>query len=343
MFEAGTAWRKKKQSKNMVFIGGIPLDSTKIEILNFLEQYDRVVKLEMPKENYLSTLKGYAKAALKTSDGVERLLAQPHHFLKNLQVSVKRWINKAEHLREKDEISMRKLFVRYHPIYTRQELLEHFKVFGYVETLDAKKDPRTNMDRYIAYVTYSAVDEAVTAAHFGNIIDKDWYITCEITTPSYVINLENTSSLCTTPLWKDKYANTTKKGTFPSFEPLDVQRIKSFATDSYPTNQQKIKEIKSTSQVKKKSRKKSDNILQQNISNPTVLSKILTKKPGHNSLWSRERLSSVPIAEEFFQFHDTKPTSSLYIYPEAINRGSMANLVFRKLLRMSNSQISNIQ
>lgn len=327
----GETDRTSKISKRTVFLGGIPIDSTKNEVLAYLEQFDCVQKLDIPKDKSTKILKGYAKAVLKTSEGVDRLLAQPFHFLKKLQVSVKRWTNKKDYLRQKDKVSRRKLFVRFHPIYDCEGLLEHFSCFGTIENLDTKTDPLTNLDRFIAYVTFSTEEEAAKAAKYGIITDRERYIYCEITTPSYIMTLENKTSLCGSPTLKGN-AKTTKKGTFPSFEPLDDPRVGSFASDNFPMKHNMQKEIKSASQVKKKAQKPTKNEIRQYFGSLTALSK-KENQAARKSDPPREKLSSAPIAEEFFQFHDTKPTSKLYVYPTTNNQQSKANVVFRKLVR----------
>ena len=329
MYKAETG-RKGQQSNRTVFLGGIPLNSTKHEVLSYLEQFDIIQKLEMPKDKYLKTLKGYAKAVFQTTEGVDRLLAQPCHFLRNLQLSVKKWTNKTDYLSQKDQISKRKLFVRYHPNYHSSALLDHFEIFGTVENLDMKTDPKTNNQRFIAYVTYSSEREAQNAAKYGLIAESNRYIYCEITTPSYIMTFENKTSLCGSPTLKSN-ANTTKKGTLPSFEPFDDQRHGSFASDSMPAKQYNMKkEIKSASQVKKRAGKPSANEFKQYFGSITSLSK-KAKTPGGIINAPREKLSSAPVAKEFFQFHDTKPTSRLYVYPTA-QHNTMANVMFRKLI-----------
>lgn len=46
-------------------MGGIPLDTTRSEILGYLSHYDRVLRVEIARDKHTKQLKGYAKAVLR--------------------------------------------------------------------------------------------------------------------------------------------------------------------------------------------------------------------------------------------------------------------------------------
>ena len=331
---ADKKYPKKGNASRTVFVGGIPINSTRQEIREYLECFDFVEHLELPKDKLTHKLKGYAKATLKTDSGVDLLISHPVHYIKGLQVSIKRWTKKSDYLRQKDATSKRKLFVRYHPSYTESELLAHFESFGEVEYFEAKVDPETNHQRNIAYATYNTEEEALYAATYGSVSSHDSYIYCEMTIPSYKMAPENKTSLCGSPTLKGQHGTLTKHGTFPSFEPLDVPKIKSFASDHRQAFGDKKKEIKSA-----KTKKKEYFLTEPDTKNYFGSHQYLLESEKHTpkkkNLGKGGNAAGPFLAEEFFQFHDTKPTSKFYTNPHLSHRDNTGNVVFRKLRRQS--------
>lgn len=326
--------QKKRNTSRTVFVGGIPINSTRDDIREYLECFDVVEHLELPKDKFTHKLKGYAKATLKSESGISLLISQPVHFIKGLQVSIKRWAKKSDYLRQKDATSRRKLFVRHHPSYSEAELLAHFEAFGDIEFLEAKIDPQTNHHRNIAYVTFNTEEEALCAASYGSVSSHDRYIYCEMTIPSYKMAPENKTSLCGSPTLKGHHGTTTKQGTFPSFEPLDVPKIKSFASDQRHAFGDTKKEIKSA-KTKKKEYFQTEPDTKNHFGSHQYLLETEKQLPEKKNLGKAGHPPEPILAEEFFQFHDTKPTSKFYTTPQLSHRDNTGNVVFRKLRRQS--------
>ena len=171
-----------------VFIGGIPLTSSRAEILSFLEKFDRVAILEIPTEKKTHKLKGYAKAQLQTIEGLDRLLAEKNPTIRGLAVGVKVWTNKSEYLQSKDETSNRKIFIRHHLKLTESQILEFFSEFGAIDLFDFKVCPKTGKPRNFTYIVYSSAESASLAVHHGNCLIDGKYVRSEVTTPSYLIS-----------------------------------------------------------------------------------------------------------------------------------------------------------
>lgn len=203
--------KASQQQSNMVFLGGIPLDTRKEELKELLEKFDKVISLEIGRDKKTKLSKGFAKAVLRTELGVERLLQAPGLILRGLEIGIKRWTNKADYLKGKDEVSKRKLYVKYHPCWTKEDLLTHFSLFGQVETLELKNDPFTNQPRYFAYITFTSEADAARASSRGNVADKSQFIYCELTTPLYLMPSEGKSSVCASPLFKAPTKSTKPK------------------------------------------------------------------------------------------------------------------------------------
>lgn len=216
------ASKSMKSGSNLrtVFLGGIPIDTNKQELLDFLQIYDEVEYLDIAREKNSMACKGFAKAILKTEQGLQRLLSVGRHTIRGLEIGVKKWSKKSDYLREKDEVSRRKLYVRYHPSYTKDDLILHFSIFGYIESIDIKTDPWTNEQRNFAYVVFKTEEEARRAAQNSSIADKSQYILCELTTPSFLMPSDNRTTLCASPTLKHQFSpmSPTKQESSLSFE-----------------------------------------------------------------------------------------------------------------------------
>lgn len=170
-----------------VFIGGIPLTSTRAELMSFLERFGPVSSLEIPVDKRTGKLKGYAKAQLESRKDLEKLLADKDLTIRGLAVGVKLWTCKADYLKKKDEASSRKIFVRHHPKLTETQLYEFFSSFGEIELFDYKVCPKTGRSRNFLYIIFSNEESACRAVlHGSNTLDGK-YVRSEVTTPCYLI------------------------------------------------------------------------------------------------------------------------------------------------------------
>lgn len=232
---------KKVCHPNTIFIGGLPLDTSRAELLEYLQAFDQVVDLDLAKDRKTGELKGFAKAALKTSAGVDRLIEMPVHRIRGLEIGIKRWTNKSEYLKGKDQVSKRKLYARYHPSYTKHDLIFHFSIFGNVVAVDEKIDHFTGKPRNFAYVIFEKEEEARNAALYGVIADKSQYIYCELTTPSYLMSIDSKASPCISPTFHDP-TKSTKQVTLQSFDRLEGNyfKIESLNFDEYGKNDASI-------------------------------------------------------------------------------------------------------
>lgn len=213
----GKQRRNSKTQPNNLFMGGIPLDTTRAELLNLLERFDAVLSLEIAQDQITHGCKGFAKATLQTPAGVDRLLSVPKHYIRGLEIGVKRWMRKGAYLKNKDQVSKRKIFVKHHPCITADELFNHFSWFGQIESVDSKNDPFTNKPRNFTYIVFSTEEEAITAAKHGSIFDHPNYIYCQLTIPSYLMGGANSTSPCLSPTFHVP-TKSTKQKTRLSFE-----------------------------------------------------------------------------------------------------------------------------
>lgn len=171
-----------------IFVGGITSDMTTQDVLKYLSNFDKVDSLEMPRDPSTNEWKGYAKARLHSQQGLERLLRQPSHWVKSTQLGIKPWFNKTDYLANKDEINKRKLFVKFQPLMTADQLRSYFQRFGPVEAVELKHDSATKKPRYFGFVIFQHATDAYQASLHGACQTKNQKIWCELTTPKFMID-----------------------------------------------------------------------------------------------------------------------------------------------------------
>lgn len=178
-----------------IFIGGIHPSISPSDLFNYLGRYSRVKSFEMPMDFKTGGWKGYAKACLESDLGVKALLFHKVHKIKGHEIGIKPWIDKSDYLKSKDEQSKRKLFVKFQPIVSSQDLFLHFSKFGPIESIDCKVDPLTGEPRNFAYIVFENEEDAHNAANFGECSLGSPKIWCELTKPKYIMDMEDNNKM----------------------------------------------------------------------------------------------------------------------------------------------------
>lgn len=150
-------------SSRTVFMGGIPLVSTEASLKEYLSKYDGVLKIDMPRYADTGVLKGYARAVLATTAGVERVIADHPHTIGGLEVGILKWQDPDSYLKKKNSETKRKVYVRIPPSITEDDLSKYFKSIGEIESLSIKTQPVTNYKRNFCYITFATVESAKLA------------------------------------------------------------------------------------------------------------------------------------------------------------------------------------
>lgn len=183
--------KKRKVTQPNVFIGGIHPELQPFDIFQYLSNFATVEWFEMPKDSRTGNWKGFAKAVLHPQEALAELVSQPLHWVKGHELGIKSWVGKTEYLQSKDEVSSRKLFVKYQPTLSiEKELHLYFSKFGEIESIEFKVDPFTSQPRQFCYVIFKNKEDALKAARFGSKqlgYPKIW---CELTTPKHLMEKE---------------------------------------------------------------------------------------------------------------------------------------------------------
>lgn len=219
---------KKNKSAN-VFVGGVVQHLTEADIYNYLAQFSPVANFEMPVDLPSGQWKGYAKAQLTSEEGLRRLLSLPSHKVCGATLGVKSWVNKKDYLATKDDTNRRKLFVKFHPLMSEGELLTYFERFGPIESIECKMDSKTQKPRHFGFIVFAREFDALQASIKGSCSTRHKRVSCELTTPKFLIDkkvkyslkdskepdlrehqLKSKESLAMAQLSKQKYAQATR-------------------------------------------------------------------------------------------------------------------------------------
>lgn len=186
--------QKRCDSPN-VFVGGIPPELEPSDIMVYLIQFDKLIAFEMPKNLNQVGWKGFAKAQLASPEGVRTLLSQPLHFVKGLEVGIKAWIDKQEYLLEKDDISRRKVFVKFQPYLSTEQLFMYFSQFGQIESIENKTNLHTKQARNFGFIVFKKEEDAIKATTYGSRATSSPKIWVELTRPKYLMDMNEREEL----------------------------------------------------------------------------------------------------------------------------------------------------
>ena len=154
MNESSVQYGIEPLASRTVFLGGIPLVSTKKMLVDYLSKFDIVEKIEMPRYSDSNVLKGYAKAIVASSMGVQRLISSNPHFIGGLEIGILRWQDTNSYLRKKNNESKRKVYLRIPFNFNEDLLYNYFIKFGNIDNIDLKTQPITNKRRDFCYITF---------------------------------------------------------------------------------------------------------------------------------------------------------------------------------------------
>ena len=158
-------WKDRLLSSSILYIGNLPADCSREELLSYLSRFDRVVWAKISRDDSSSPGYYYAHAILKSVGGYERLLTYPVHTLRQMKLRVK--MNGASPVFAKYEamVNLRKVFVkRLSRTMTCEKLRQHFSRFGTVEDVDIPVNREDNSSRRIAFVTFREEEDAERCA-----------------------------------------------------------------------------------------------------------------------------------------------------------------------------------
>lgn len=180
----------KQGNGRIVFMGGLPLGTTRQELLSLLQRYGQVLWIDLPKDLKTGRIRGFANAAMATSKGFNNVVKSGTLTLRGSQIGVQPWVDQRHYLKHKDSIAQRKIFVRFQATFSKDELHNYFKQFGNVEQIDLRLDLSTRIPRNIAFVIFESEDAAHRASGHQNHRYHGKSLTCQPATPYFITQKE---------------------------------------------------------------------------------------------------------------------------------------------------------
>ena len=159
-FESETSRPTVIPSDRLVFLGGLPLNATREEVQEYLEQFGPLDKLILPKDVSTKKIKGYGKALFIDRAGALRALATSCHEIRGMKFGVSPWIDPTCYNQIKTEMAQRKVYVKHRPQHSKEALLAYFEQFGHVEAIDMRLSFSSNKSRNFCYVLFESDDVA---------------------------------------------------------------------------------------------------------------------------------------------------------------------------------------
>ncbi len=158
-------WKDRHLSASILYIGNLPADCSRTELLSYLSRFDSVVWMKINRDG--KNLPGYhfAHAILKSVGGYERLLTYPSHAIRHMKLRVKMNGSSQVFSKYEERLNQRKVFVkRLSRTMNCEKLRQHFSRFGTVEDVDIPVNREDNSSRRIAFVTFSDEEAAEECA-----------------------------------------------------------------------------------------------------------------------------------------------------------------------------------
>lgn len=225
-----------------IFIGGIPLTSTYKQVLTYLETFDYVESLVLPRDRQSGQLKGYARAVLASEDGVDRVMNANHlHRIGHLTVGISRWRSQNDYLTQKDQQVGRKVYVKFPACLSQADLRDYFvKNFGSVVSIDVKTDPHTRRFRNFCYVVFEEESSASMVTQQNRHIIKKKTVLCEMSKPAHLVKKAQTD--------KSKSDNSRAPATIGE-KPVDMSCQETFQTRNYVSKNLTLVTTKNTAKL----------------------------------------------------------------------------------------------
>jgi|SRR3990167_326252 len=172
---------------NIVFLGGIPLNSKRESLQLYLNQFGQVTSLALPRYKPSGVLKGYAKASFKTVQQAEGFVNSQPHTIGGLDVGVSYWQEKDTYLANKDQQNERKVFVKFNPnALTADDLEAYFSQYGPIHAISIKSDIHTMRTKDYCYILFEEIYSARMSVQESPHNIRGFQTHCEMSQPAHI-------------------------------------------------------------------------------------------------------------------------------------------------------------
>jgi len=116
-----------------LFIGALPYNITRLELMEYFKRYGTVVDLYLPFDKRKGSLKGFAFVEFLYYEEYLHALNQPRHSLRGQDMVIRSAMDKEKANKKKLQLQKRKLYVKGFPVKsTEREIRQFFRYFGTV-------------------------------------------------------------------------------------------------------------------------------------------------------------------------------------------------------------------
>ena len=146
----------KAAANSLIFIGGIPRIANKQEVPQYVERFGELRYFNMPQKSDTLCHMGFAKVQFVKKERAKEFLDHKNHFIVEKEVGVKEWVPKVNFTPTVENPSLNKLFIKFTPPASQQQIKDHFKTYGKVSSVILMHDHFTKKQRDFGFLVFES-------------------------------------------------------------------------------------------------------------------------------------------------------------------------------------------
>ena len=155
-------WMFPELAAKILFLGGLPLETRRTDLVALLSLFSEVVWLSMALDKVTGGFKGYAFTLLADDEKSQCLLQKKTIDFMGVKVGVLRWKASCDYINDKDSNLKKKVFLKGLEVTVDDaELYQYFSKFGTVEFAEVRRDHLTKQSRRIGFILFEKEEAAL--------------------------------------------------------------------------------------------------------------------------------------------------------------------------------------
>lgn len=152
-----------------IFIGGLPGQTTKVDVMCFVQKFCPVLGISLPRKSGTDKCKGYAFVKVNSGPNLERLLSN-HNIINGRRVDCQLALNKSDKIAYLADLQQRKLFISgISPDADIHALVSALSAYGPLRNCYRLK-PRKK-DKGLAFAEFTNPEAALAVINGGLLIE----------------------------------------------------------------------------------------------------------------------------------------------------------------------------
>ncbi len=173
-------WMFPELAAKILFLGGLPLETRRTDLVALLSLFSEVVWLSMALDRVTGGFKGYAFTLLADDEKSRCLLQKKTIDFMGVKVGVLRWKASCDYINDKDSNLKKKVFLKGLEVTVDDaELYQYFSKFGTVEFAEVRRDHLTKQSRRIGFILFEKEASASSCLAKKNHYLKNRRIHCK--------------------------------------------------------------------------------------------------------------------------------------------------------------------